>query len=136
MRRQTIRLTEVADILGVTSSAPTRSPRRRASPLLSPRMSAVECGADTRYRRGRRGGVRRSPGASSTLSILLRSQGAAITAARVPLSYEGNLVQRQGFSLPITGSLLLIGLGLLHGPFEMPFSSGRRPRPESVCELT
>ena len=40
------------------------------------------------------------------------------------------------FPLPITGSHLLMGLLLLRSPFEIPFPSGRRLRPESVREGT
>jgi hypothetical protein len=40
------------------------------------------------------------------------------------------------FPLPITGSHLLIGLLPLCSPFEIPFPSGRRLRPESVRDGT
>jgi len=63
-----------------------------------------------------------------------RSQTAAITAARVPLSCEGNDMEVKRFPLPITGSHLLIGLPLLCNPFEIPIPSDRRLRPESVRE--
>jgi hypothetical protein len=75
------------------------------------------------------------PGASPARSIPLRSQAAPITAVRVPLSRKGNDVEVKGFPLPITGGLLLIGLGPLDGPLEIPCSMGRRRGPESVREL-
>jgi hypothetical protein len=46
-------------------------------------------------------------------SVPFQSQRTAITAVRVPPSWEGNDMEVKRFPLPITGSHLLMGLLLL-----------------------
>jgi hypothetical protein len=68
-------------------------------------------------------------------SIPSDSQMAAITAARVPPSREGDDVKVERLPEPFAGVPRLIVLLRLDSPFEEPLSSDRCLRPELVREV-
>jgi hypothetical protein len=72
-RSKTVRIVEIAELLGVSKQGPTRSPTSQASPRRSPRTVAGGNGISARSRRGRSVGAARSPGASRTADELVRS---------------------------------------------------------------
>jgi hypothetical protein len=62
----TVRLIEIADLLGVTKQRAHQIAEEKGFPTRSPKTPAAECGAGTRSRHGRSVGDARSPGASSS----------------------------------------------------------------------
>jgi hypothetical protein len=60
----TIRLVEIAELLGVSKQRVHQIADEDGFPLRSPRTPAVVCGIGARSQRGRSGGAARSPGAS------------------------------------------------------------------------
>jgi hypothetical protein len=63
MRRQTVRLIEIAELLGVTKQRAHQIAEEKGFPKPLAEDAEADCGAGARSRRGRSAGARRSPGA-------------------------------------------------------------------------